>query len=106
MRPHIERCIEAGRTSSGAIAADLNARRVAASNGGQRFPMQVRRVRDRLDLSASRGCFVGREHFRRSPAAAQDVPPHALRVTYRVTIEIEGRERLACVAEVIGQHHC
>ena len=37
--------------------------------------------------------------------AAQDVPPNALRVTYKVTIEIEGGTRPACVAEVIGQHH-
>jgi DNA invertase Pin-like site-specific DNA recombinase len=47
-RPHIERCIEAGCESSSAIAADLNARRIAAP--GQWFPMQVRRVRDRLGL--------------------------------------------------------
>jgi len=36
---------------------------------------------------------------------AQDVPPNALRVTYKVAIEIEGGERPACVAEVIGQHY-
>ncbi len=36
---------------------------------------------------------------------AEDVPPDALRVTYKVTIEIEGGERPACVAEVIGQHY-
>jgi len=34
--------------------------------------------------------------------AAEDVPPNALRVTYKVTIEIEGGKRPACVAEVIG----
>jgi hypothetical protein len=50
LRPHIERCIKAGRTSSSAIAIDLNARGIAAPNGGQWFPMQVRRVRDRLGL--------------------------------------------------------
>ena len=49
-RRPIERCIEAGRTSSSAIAADLNARGIAAPNGGRWFPMQVRRVRDRLGL--------------------------------------------------------
>ncbi len=38
-------------------------------------------------------------------AAAEDVPPDALRVTYQVTIEIEGGKRPACVAEVIGQHY-
>jgi DNA invertase Pin-like site-specific DNA recombinase len=48
LRPHIERW--AGRTSSSAIATDLNARSIAAPNGGQWFPMQVRRVRDRLGL--------------------------------------------------------
>ncbi len=36
---------------------------------------------------------------------AEDVPPDALRVTYKVTIELEGGERPACVAEVIGQHY-
>ena len=35
----------------------------------------------------------------------QDVPPDALRVTYKVAIEIEGGQRPACVAEVIGQHY-
>jgi acyl dehydratase len=39
-------------------------------------------------------------------AQAEDVPPDALRVTYKVTIEIEGGQRPACVAEVIGQHYC
>jgi DNA invertase Pin-like site-specific DNA recombinase len=38
------------RTSSNAIAADLNARGIAAPNGGQWFPMQVHRARRRLGL--------------------------------------------------------
>jgi hypothetical protein len=50
LRPHIERCIKAGRTSSSAIAIDLNARGIAAPNGGQWFSRQVRRVRHRLGL--------------------------------------------------------
>ena len=50
LRPHIERCIKAGRTSSSALAADLNERGIKAPNGGQWFPMQVRRVRHRLGL--------------------------------------------------------
>ena len=58
MRPHIERCIEAGRMSSSAIAADLNARGIAAPNGGQWFLMQVRRVRDRLGPMIERACGV------------------------------------------------
>jgi acyl dehydratase len=36
---------------------------------------------------------------------AEDVPPDALRLTYKVTIELEGGKRPACVAEVIGQHY-
>ena len=36
--------------------------------------------------------------------AAKDVPPDALRGTYKVTMEIEGGKRPACV-EVIGQHY-
>jgi hypothetical protein len=48
-----------GLISSNAIAADLNARGVAAANGGQWFPMQVRRIRDRLDLSSTGGCSPG-----------------------------------------------
>jgi hypothetical protein len=36
LRPHIERRIEAGRTSSSAIAADLNARGIAAPVDGFR----------------------------------------------------------------------
>lgn len=35
---------------------------------------------------------------------ADDVPPNGLRVTYGLTIEIEGGKRPACVAEVIGLH--
>jgi acyl dehydratase len=37
---------------------------------------------------------------------AEEVPPDALRVTYKITIENEGGKRPACVAEVIGQHYC
>jgi acyl dehydratase len=39
-------------------------------------------------------------------AAAEDMPPNGLRGTYGVMIEIENRERPACVAEVIGVHYC
>ena len=52
LRPHIERCIRAGRTSSSTIAADLNARGVPAPNDGRWFPMQVGRARRRLGLTA------------------------------------------------------
>ena len=36
LRPHIERCIKAGRISSSAIATDLNARGIAAAANGFR----------------------------------------------------------------------
>jgi acyl dehydratase len=42
---------------------------------------------------------------RTSIVAAEDAPPDGLRVTYGVTIEIENRERPACVAEVIAVHY-
>jgi len=51
LRPHLERCIEAGRALSSAIAADLNARGIAAPNGGPWFTMQVSRARRRLGLT-------------------------------------------------------
>jgi hypothetical protein len=50
LRPHIAAAISRGLISSNAIAADLNARGIATPNGSQWFPMQVRRVRDRLGL--------------------------------------------------------
>ena len=40
-----------------------------------------------------------------SIAEAEDVPPNGLRVHYRVVIELEGAQRPACVAEVIGLHY-
>ena len=40
-----------------------------------------------------------------SIAEAEDVPPNCLRVHYRTVIEIEGGQRPACVAEVIGLHY-
>jgi len=42
---------------------------------------------------------------RTSIVAAEDAPPDGLRVSYGVTIEIEKRERPACVAEVIAVHY-
>jgi acyl dehydratase len=38
--------------------------------------------------------------------AAEDAPHNGLRVTYGITIEIEGKERPACVAEMIAVHYC
>jgi acyl dehydratase len=36
---------------------------------------------------------------------AVDAPPGGLRVTYRTTVEIEGADRPACVAETIAVHY-
>src|SRR6201986_1312445 len=38
-------------------------------------------------------------------AETEDVPPHGLRVSYRLVIEIEGGQRPACVAELIALHY-
>jgi acyl dehydratase len=37
--------------------------------------------------------------------AAEDAPRNGLRVTYGVTVEIDGGARPACVAELIGVHY-
>ncbi|ACL59508.1 MaoC family dehydratase [Methylobacterium nodulans] len=38
-------------------------------------------------------------------AAANPVPPRGLRVTYGVTVEIDGQERPACLADAVVLHH-
>ncbi|WP_288579915.1 MaoC family dehydratase [uncultured Methylobacterium sp.] len=38
-------------------------------------------------------------------AAALDVPPRGLRTTYGVTVEIEGGEKPACLADAVVLHH-
>lgn len=38
-------------------------------------------------------------------AETEDVPPDALRVNYRLVIEIEGGKKPACVAELIALHY-
>ena len=67
LRPRIKRCIKAGRTSSRAIATDLNARGIAAPNGGQWFRMQI--VASAIVSAYGRpgGCFAGRESFSAGP---------------------------------------
>jgi acyl dehydratase len=40
-----------------------------------------------------------------SIADAEDVQPDGLRVTYAVTVDIEGGSRPACIAEVIALHY-
>ena len=82
------------------------------------IPMFIRQIiglkglRNTLNYGANKIRYLtpvpagSRLRGRVSVLEAQDVPPHALRATYKVTIEIEGGERPVCVAEVIGQHYC
>jgi acyl dehydratase len=71
----------------------------------------LRGLKNTLNYGANRIRYLtpvpagSRLRGRVSVAAAEDVPPDALRVTYRVTIEMKGGKRPACVAEVIGQHY-
>ena len=71
----------------------------------------VKGLKNTLNYGANRIRYLtpvpasSRLRARVSVMAAEDVPPDALRVTYKVTIEIEGGKRPACVAEVIGQHY-
>ena len=71
----------------------------------------VKGLKNTLNYGANRVRYLtpvpagSRLRARVAVMAAEDVPPDALRVTYKVTIEIEGGKRPACVAEVIGQHY-
>ncbi len=81
------------------------------------IPMFIREIiglkglRNTLNYGANRIRYLtpvpagSRLRARLTIMEAEDVPPDALRVTYKVTIEIEGGQRPACVAEVIGQHY-
>jgi hypothetical protein len=75
LRPHIERCIKAGRASSSAIVTDLNARGIATPNGGQWFPMQVHRIRDRLGYDRAGGFLPGARIFRPGPGVLAGCTP-------------------------------
>jgi acyl dehydratase len=71
----------------------------------------VKGLKNTLNYGSNRVCYLtpvpagSRLRGRITVMAAEDVPPDALRVTYKVTIEIEGGKRPAGVAEVIGQHY-
>ncbi|WP_298961291.1 MaoC family dehydratase [uncultured Methylobacterium sp.] len=79
-----------------------------------RFIAGVRRL-DGLRLSLNYGLdrvrfpapvLVGaRLRGRVTLAAALEVPPSGLRATYRVTVEVEGQERPACLADAVVLHH-
>jgi acyl dehydratase len=68
-------------------------------------------LRNSLNYGSNRVRFTtpvpagGRIRGRVRLAAAVDAPPDGLRVTYQTTVEIEGSERPACVAETIAVHY-
>ena len=80
-------------------------------------PMFIRSVvglkglRNTLNYGADRIRYLSpvpagsRIRGRTSIAEIEDVPPDALKVSYRVVIEIEGGQRPACVAELIALHY-
>lgn len=76
-----------------------------------RSVMGLKRLKNTLNYGADRIRYFSlvpagsRLRGRISISEAEDVPPNGLRVHYRVVIEIEGGQGLACVAEVIGLHY-
>jgi acyl dehydratase len=76
-----------------------------------RSVMRVEGLKNTLNYGANRVRYVtpvpagSRLRGRVRIMAAEDTASGGLRVTYGLTIEIEGRERPACVAEVIGVHY-
>jgi acyl dehydratase len=76
-----------------------------------RSVMQLEGIKNTLNYGANRIRYLApvpagsRLRGRTTIVAAEDAPPNGLRVTYGMTIEIEGAKRPACVAEVIGVHY-
>jgi acyl dehydratase len=76
-----------------------------------RSVMGLEGVTNTLNYGANRIRFLtpvptgSRLHGRITIAAAEDMPRNGLRVTYGVTVEIENRERPACVAELMAVHY-
>lgn len=76
-----------------------------------RSVMQLEGLKNTLNYGANRIRYLApvpagsRLRGRISVLEAVDVPPDALRVTYKLSIEIEGHDKPACVAELIGQHY-
>jgi acyl dehydratase len=76
-----------------------------------RSVMGVRGLKNTLNYGANRIRYLtpvpagSRLRGRITVKTAEEVQPAALRVTYSVTIEMEGGTRPVCVAEVIGQHY-
>jgi acyl dehydratase len=71
----------------------------------------LRGIKNTLNYGANRIRYLSpvpagsRLRGRIAIANAEDVAPRGLRVTYGITIELEGRDRPACVAELIAIHY-
>jgi acyl dehydratase len=76
-----------------------------------RSVMGVRGIKNTLNYGANRIRYLApvpagsRLRGRIGIANAEDVASRGLRVTYGITIELEGRDRPACVAEMIAIHY-
>jgi acyl dehydratase len=76
-----------------------------------RSVMGLQGIKNTLNYGANRIRYLApvpagsRLRGRISINAADDAPADGLRVTYGITIEIEGGERPACVAEMIAVHY-
>src|ERR1700680_802627 len=75
-----------------------------------RTVLRVEGVKNSLNYGSNRVRYLSpvpagsRLRGRIGIAQAVDVPPNGLRVTYHTTVELEGSERPACVADTIGVH--
>jgi acyl dehydratase len=76
-----------------------------------RSVMGLQGIKNTLNYGANRIRYLApvpagsRLRGRISINAADDAPANGLRITYGITIEIEGGERPACVAEMIAVHY-
>ena len=76
-----------------------------------RSVMGLKGLKNTLNYGADRIRYLSpvpagsRLRGRVSIAEAGEVPPHGLRVNYRVVIEIDGGQRPACIAELIALHY-
>jgi len=76
-----------------------------------RSVMGVKGIKNTLNYGANRIRYLApvpagsKLRGRISIAEADDMPSNGLRVTYAITIEIEGGKRPACVAEMIALHY-
>jgi acyl dehydratase len=76
-----------------------------------RSVMGVKGIRNTLNYGANRIRYLSpvpagsRLRGRITIAEADEMPSNGLRVTYSITVEIEGGKRPACVAEMIAVHY-